>query len=234
MQTPVLASEATLFDLVAADLAGVLVWREHPKTGEVIAVPFFFTVGDAKKPSQPTEQALQMLREIEAAKQAPLWRVLNALSIRHVGPVAARALASRFGSVQAIRDATAEQLAQTEGVGAIIAAAVLDWFAVDWHAAIVEHWAAAGVTMAEQVVAGEAPLAGMTFVVTGTLAGFSRLDAEQAVIARGGRASSSVSKNTSYVVVGANPGSKADKAVALGVPVLDEAQFSEILAKRAE
>jgi len=222
---PVLRSEAGLFDLTAEDLAGVKVWRGQK--GE--PVPFFYTIGDAKKPSQPTATTLQMLREIEAAKSQPLWRVLNALSIRHVGPVAARALAGRFGSVEAIRAASVDELAQTDGVGAIIAQAVLDWFDIPWHAEIIERWAAAGVTMAESVAAGGGPFDGLTFVVTGTLEGFSRDEAQQAIIERGGKAAGSVSKNTSYVVVGANPGSKADKAASLGVPVLDEAAFQAML-----
>jgi len=226
-QTPVLRSEAGLFDLTAADLADVKVWRVQKD--EPVLVPFFYTIGSPKKPSQPTETTWQMLREIEAAKRSPLWRVLNALSIRHVGPVAARALASRFGSVAAIRAASVDELAQTDGVGTIIAQAVLDWFDVPWHAEIVERWAAAGVTMAEEVAVGNRPLAGLTFVVTGTLDGFSRDEAQQAIIERGGKAAGSVSKNTSYVVVGANPGSKADKAAALGVPVLDEAAFVQLL-----
>ena len=171
-----------------------------------------------------------MLREIGAAKDRPLWRVLNALSIRHVGPVAARALAARFGSMDAIRAASVDDLTQTDGVGAVIAAAVTEWFGVPWHAEIVERWTAAGVRMVDEIApASEQPLAGLTLVVTGSLAGFSRDEAQEAITSRGGKASSSVSKNTSYVVVGENPGSKAAKAEALGIPVLDEAQFQALL-----
>ena len=227
-QTPVLSSEAGLFDLVSDDLAGVMVWRSQE--GEMVQVPYFFTTGASKKTSQPKETTLQMLREIAAAKQQPLWRVLNALSIRHVGPVAARALARRFGSVDAIKAASVEQLTQTEGVGAIIANAVIEWFQVPWHAQIIEQWAAAGVRMADEAPASsDQPFAGLSFVVTGTLTGFTRDQAEQAIIARGGRAVGSVSKNTNYVVVGANPGSKADKAATLGVPILSEEQLVAML-----
>jgi len=229
-QTPVLPSEAGLFDLAVGDLADVRVWRPHGENSQLVLEPFFFTQGDAKKPSVPKETTLQMLREIEAAKDQPLWRVLNALSIRHVGPVAARALASRFGSVAAIQGASLDQLTQTDGVGAVIAQAVLEWFTVDWHAEIVERWAAAGVRMADEAAPlGEQTLAGLTFVVTGTLQGFTRDEAQEAIASRGGKTSSSVSKNINYVVVGENPGGKATKAEALGVTILDEAGFEALL-----
>ncbi|MCL2490180.1 MAG: helix-hairpin-helix domain-containing protein, partial [Propionibacteriaceae bacterium] len=192
--------------------------------------PFFFTRGDAKKPSVPTGTAMQMLREIDAAKDRPLWRVLNALSIRHVGPVAARALAARFGSVDAIRAASVDELTQTEGVGGVIAQAVVEWFELGWHRDIVERWAAAGVRMADEAApVGQQTLAGLTVVVTGTLVGFSRDEANEAIVARGGKAAGSVSKNTDFVVVGESAGSKAAKAEQLGVPVLDEAQFQTLL-----
>ncbi|MCL2652592.1 MAG: NAD-dependent DNA ligase LigA [Propionibacteriaceae bacterium] len=227
--TPVLSNEAGLFDLKAEDLAHVMVQRQN-KDGETTLEPFFFTKGDGKKRSEPTATALQMLREIDVAKDRPLWRVLNALSIRHVGPVAARALAARFGSMDAIRAASVEELTQTDGVGAVIAQSLSEWFEVPWHANIVERWAAAGVRMAEDVApVGEQPLAGLTLVVTGTLTGFSRDGATEAITSRGGKASSSVSKATSYVVVGENPGSKAAKAEEMGVPILDEAQFQALL-----
>jgi len=228
--SPVLPNEAGLFDLKVEDLADVKVWRTPSGGGEPTLEPFFFTKETDKKASAPTLTTLQMLREIEAAKDRPLWRVLNALSIRHVGPVAARALAARFGSMDAIRAASVDELTQTDGVGAVIAQSLSEWFEVPWHAHIVERWAAAGVRMAEDVApAGEQPLAGLTLVVTGTLTGFSRDGATEAITSRGGKASSSVSKATSYVVVGENPGSKAAKAEALGVPILDEAQFVALL-----
>jgi len=227
--SPVLPNEAGLFDLKAEDLAQVKVQRQN-KDGETTLELFFFTKGDAKKSSEPTATTLQMLREIDAAKDRPLWRVLNALSIRHVGPVAARALAAKFGSMDAIRAASIDELTQTDGVGAVIAQSVVEWFEVVWHRDIVERWAAAGVRMADEVAAtGEQTLAGLTLVVTGTLTGFTRDGATEAITSRGGKASSSVSKGTAYVVVGENPGSKAAKAEELGVPVLDEAQFQALL-----
>lgn len=227
--TAVLPNEAGLFSLTADDLADVMVWRT--KKGEAPAPElFFFTKGDAKKKSEPTATTLQMFREIEAAKERPLWRVLNALSIRHVGPVAARALAARFGSVDAIRRASVEELTMTEGVGAVIAQAVVEWFEIGWHADIVERWAAAGVRLADEAPeAGDQTLAGLTVVVTGSLTGFTRDGANEAVVARGGKAAGSVSKNTDFVVVGENAGSKAAKAEALGVRILDEAQFKLLL-----
>jgi DNA ligase (NAD+) len=173
----------------------------------------------------------RLLANLGAAKAKPLWRVLVALSIRHVGPTAARALATEFGDLQAIEDASTEQLAAVEGVGPTIAAAVTEWFTVDWHRAIVDKWRAAGVRMADERDASVArTLEGLTIVVTGSLAGFSRDDAKEAIVARGGKAAGSVSKKTDYVVAGDAPGSKYDKAVELGVPVLDEDGFRKLLA----
>jgi DNA ligase (NAD+) len=202
--------EGDLFDLTAERLAGC---------------PFF-----TRKDGSLSANAGKFLAALGAAKDRPLWRVLVALSIRHVGPEAARPLARAFGSLDAIAGATAEELAAVEGVGPTIAAAIRDWFAVDWHRAIVDRWRAAGVRLAEPVSGqGPGPLAGVTVVVTGSLAGFSRDQATEAVQARGGRVSGSVSKATGFVVVGDAPGSKYDKAVRLGVPVLDEAGFRRLL-----
>jgi len=180
------------------------------------------------------------LFDIDAArlkvKSRPLWRVLVALSIRHVGPTAAQALAREFGSLDAIESAAtdpdrAEELSAVDGVGPTIAESLREWFAVDWHREIVAKWRAAGVQMAdERTDEGPRPLAGMTVVVTGTLAEFSRDQATEAVTARGGKVSGSVSKKTSFVVVGDNPGSKYDKAISLKVPVLDESGFAVLLA----
>jgi DNA ligase (NAD+) len=172
----------------------------------------------------------KLLANLDAARTRPLWRVLVALSIRHVGPTAARALATQFGALDTIRAATVEQLADAEGVGRVIAEAVVDWFGVDWHAAIVDKWAAAGVRMADEVDDTPKTLAGLSIVVTGSLAGFSRDDAKEAIVSRGGKASSSVSKKTDYVVVGENAGTKAEKAEELGVAVLDEDGFRALLA----
>lgn len=172
----------------------------------------------------------RLLANLTKAKEQPLWRVLVALSIRHVGPTAARALASEFGSLEAIEAASEEELAAVEGVGPTIAAAVKDWFTVDWHRAIVDKWRAAGVRMADERDASiERTLEGLSIVVTGSLAGFSRDQAKEAIIARGGKAAGSVSKKTAYVVAGDAPGSKYDKAVELGVPVLDEDGFRRLL-----
>ena len=156
--------------------------------------------------------------------------MLVALSIRHVGPTAARALAGEFGSLEAIEAATEEQLAASEGVGPTIAAAVIDWFTVDWHRAIVDKWRAAGVRMHDERDESIArTLEGLSIVVTGSLPGFSRDEAKEAILARGGKAAGSVSKKTAYVVAGDAPGSKYDKAIELGVPVLDEDGFRRLL-----
>lgn len=174
----------------------------------------------------------RLLANLDKAKAVPLWRVLVALSIRHVGPTAARALAIEFGSLDAIRSASTEQLAAIEGVGPTIAAAVTEWFTVDWHRAIVDKWRAAGVRMADERDASvPRTLVGLTVVVTGSLTSFSRDDAKEAIVARGGKAAGSVSKKTDYVVVGDSPGSKYEKAVKLGVPVLDEDGFRRLLAE---
>jgi DNA ligase (NAD+) len=173
----------------------------------------------------------RLLVNLHEAKARPLWRVLVALSIRHVGPTAARALATEFGSLDAIIEASEEQLAAAEGVGPTIAAAVKEWFGVDWHRAIVDKWRAAGVRMEdERDTSVERTLEGLSIVVTGSLPGFSRDDAKEAIVARGGKAASSVSKKTAYVVAGDSPGSKYDKAVELGVPILDEDGFRRLLA----
>ena len=172
----------------------------------------------------------RLFDNFDKAKQQPLWRVLVALSIRHVGPTAARALASQFGSMDAIRAASRDELAQAEGVGGVIADAVMEWFAVDWHASIVDKWAATGVRMADDRDASVArTLEGLTVVVTGSLEGFSRDQAREAILTRGGKAAGSVSKSTDYVVVGENAGLKAAKAEELGVRILDEAGFRALL-----
>lgn len=173
----------------------------------------------------------RLLENLDKAKQQQLWRVLVALSIRHVGPTAARALATEFGELEAIEGASVEQLAAVEGVGATIAAAVVDWFTVDWHRAIVDKWRAAGVRMAdERDESIPRNLEGLSIVVTGSLPGFSRDEAKEAIIARGGKSASSVSKKTAFVVVGDAPGSKYDKAVELGLTILDEDGFRALLA----
>ena len=195
----------------------------------LLRVPFF-----TKQDGQLRENARKLLVNLQQAKGRPLWRVLVALSIRHVGPTAAQALAREFGSMDAIRDASAAELADTDGVGPTIAGSIQEWFDVDWHCEIVRKWRAAGVRFAdEQHANGPRPLAGVTVVVTGTLSGWSRDSATAAIQQAGGRVAGSVSKKTDFVVVGENPGSKYDKAVALGVPVLDEAGFAVLLRQGA-
>jgi DNA ligase (NAD+) len=188
---------------------------------------FFVTIG-----GELTANAVSLLRNLDEARNRPLWRVLVALSIRHVGPTAARALATAFGSIDAIASAAPETLMLVDEVGPTIAGSIIDWFGVDWHQSIIEKWRAAGVrladpgfagfTLGEAGQAGGGLLAGVTVVLTGTLAGYTRDEAAEAVQERGGKVSGSVSKKTSFVVAGDSPGSKLDKAASLGVPVLDE------------
>ena len=192
----------------------------------LLGVPLF-----TRKDGGLTANGQRLLANLGEAKDRPLWRVLVALSIRHVGPTAARALATRFGSLDAIESADETELAAVDGVGPTIAAAITEWFAVDWHRDIVAKWRADGVRLADPDL-GDRPaqtLAGRTFVVTGTLTSFTRDEAKEAIEARGGRAAGSVSRRTDAVVVGDNPGSKAAKAEALGIPVLDEEAFAHAL-----
>ena len=210
LSSGVIVNEGDLFSLTADDLAKV----------------DLFTTKDGKL----SANGKRLLVNLQGAKDVPLWRVLVALSIRHVGPTAARSLATEFGSLQAIEDATPEQLADVEGLGGTLAQSIHDWFAVDWHREVVEKWRAAGVSMEderdESIVR---TLEGKTIVVTGSLQDFSRDGAKEAILARGGKASGSVSKKTDYVVVGDSPGSKAAKAEQLGVPVIDEDGFKHLL-----
>ncbi|MFW6187609.1 MAG: NAD-dependent DNA ligase LigA [Actinomycetota bacterium] len=237
--TPPLTSEAQLFDLTPEDLRDVRIRRERRSrgvaTGETELVPYFWSKGTAKKPSEPTATTRKLFEELEKAKEQPLWRVLVALSIRHVGPTAARSLATAFGSMEAIRDADEQTLAQADGVGPVIAAAVQEWFAEAWRCEIVQRWAAAGVRM-EDEADGSVPrtLEGTTVVITGTLEHFSRDSAKEAVLVRGGKASGSVSKKTHFLVAGENAGTKLARAEQLGVPVLDEAGFGRLLAQGPE
>ena len=222
LEAGVLTDEGGLFGLTAEDIARVpLFTRAARKSDPEDAVV------DGRALSA---NGTRLVSNLERARQQPLWRVLVALSIRHVGPTAARALAQQFGSMDRIRKASREELAAAEGVGGVIADSVRDWFAVDWHAAIVDQWAADGVRMEdERDEAVEQTLAGVTVVVTGSLEGFSRDSAKEAILARGGKAAGSVSKKTDYVVVGENAGSKEDKARELGRPILDEAGFVRLL-----
>ncbi|MBD3753779.1 MAG: NAD-dependent DNA ligase LigA, partial [Micrococcales bacterium] len=176
--------------------------------------------------------AHELLENLERAKTKELWRFFVALSIRHVGPVAARALAQWFGSIDAIRAASREELAVVEGVGPIIADAIIDWFEVDWHVEIVDRWAAAGAQLATPghpgpgaAAASGGVLEGVTIVATGTLEGYTREGAQEAIIAAGGKAASSVSKKTDFVAAGPGAGSKLAKAEELGIRIIDAAQF---------
>jgi len=214
LQSGVIGDEGDLFSLDAEKLA---------------KCPFF-----VNKDGSLGSNAEKLLANLEEAKQRPLWRVLVALSIRHVGPTAAQALAMQFGSIHRIAEAGQEELAAAEGVGPTIAESVVDWFSVDWHREVVEKWRAAGVRMAEELADEPKPLAGVTVVITGSLESFSRDEAKEEVQRRGAKVSSSVSKKTDFVVVGDSPGSKYDKAVQLKVPVLDEAGFRVLLEDGAE
>ncbi len=191
----------------------------------LLRVPLFTTKAGAL-----SANGRKLLDNLAERRSQPLWRVLVALSIRHVGPTAARALAQHFGSLDAIQAASEQELAAVEGVGPTIAAAVTEWFTVDWHAEIVSKWRTVGVRMADDATGRpEQTLAGLTVVVTGSLGGFSRDEAKAALLERGAKAAGSVSGKTSFVVVGDAPGSKYDKAVSLGVPILDEAGFAVLL-----
>ena len=197
---------------------------------DLLKVPLF-----TRKDGGLSANGRKLVTNLAEARDRPLWRVLVALSIRHVGPTAARALAGEFGSLDAIEAASEEQLAATEGVGPTIAAAVVEWFTVDWHRAIVDKWRAAGVRMAdERDTSIERTLEGLSIVVTGSLNGYSRDQAKEEILARGGKAAGSVSKKTAYVVAGDAPGSKYDKAIELGVPVLDEDGFRRLLENGPE
>jgi len=224
LKAGVIEDEGDVFDLDEAKLLRTELFTRAAKKTEADRAT------DGRVLSANGERLLSLL---DRAKDVPLWRVVVALSIRHVGPTAARALATRFGSMAAIRDADEELLADTEGVGPTIAAAVREWFdgpEAEWHRRIVEKWEAAGVRMADERDASIArTLEGLTVVATGSLHDFSRDSVKEAIISRGGKASGSVSKKTDYVVVGDNAGSKAEKAEQLGVPTLDEAAFKRLL-----
>ncbi|MFM8772588.1 MAG: NAD-dependent DNA ligase LigA, partial [Actinomycetota bacterium] len=203
---------------------------------DLLRCPFFTREpGKGEEGPQLSENAKRMLEQIEIAKDRPLWRALVALSIRHVGPTAAQELARAFGSIDAIAAATPDQLASVEGVGPVIAEALEEWFAEDWHRDVVDKWKGAGVRMADEPVeVGPQPLAGLTIVVTGSVPGYSRDGATQALTDLGAKAAGSVSKKTDYVVVGEGAGSKADKAAELGVPIIPAERFDVLLSQGPE
>jgi DNA ligase (NAD+) len=212
LDAKIIKDESDLFDL----------------THEKLMRSDFFT----KKDGTPGANIDKLLAALESAKKLPLWRTLVALSIRHVGPTAAQALASSLGSMEKISKASAAELAEIDGVGATIAESIVEWFSIDWHRAIIIKWSAAGVAMVDAPVKKlPQTLAGLTFVVTGGLNDFTRDGIAQTIADHGGKASSSVSKKTDYVLVGADPGSKLAKAQELGVAIIDEDQFKALLAK---
>jgi len=217
------AADALLNDQIIADEGDVFLLDE----GQLLRSAFF-----RRKDGTLSANAGKLLANLEVAKGRPLWRVIVALSIRHVGPTAARELARAFRDLGRIAEASEDELAAVEGVGPTIARAVIEWFEVDWHRDIVAKWRSAGVRMADEGAdEGPRPLEGITVVVTGTLASYSRDGAAEAVQERGGKVTSSVSKKTDFVVVGDEPGqSKYDKAVKLGVPVLDNDGFQVLLS----
>ncbi|MDL9981454.1 NAD-dependent DNA ligase LigA [Microbacterium candidum] len=248
-----LETEAGLFSLSLDDLVPISVVVRDSETGEmkvdeesgepVHRAPFRRNPTAAEKKQgidgpQPSVAAVKLLAELEKAKTKELWRLLVALNVRHVGPVAARALAQWFGSLDAIRAADREQLAEVEGVGGIIADSLLEWFEVDWHREIVERWTEAGVQWSTPghpgpgaaVVEGGV-LEGLTVVATGSLEGYSREGAQEAIIKAGGKAASSVSKKTDFVAAGPGAGSKLAKAEELGIRILDAAQFHTLVTE---
>src|SRR5215469_11720775 len=226
LDSGLVTDEGDLFALTADSLA---------------TIPFFIS-----KQGSLTVNAKRLLANLDDARHRPLWRMLVALSIRHIGPTAARALAAAFGSVEAIADASESELVSVDDVGPTIARSIREWFTVDWHVAIVDKWRKAGVQLATEgfvapardesgaVSGAGGPLAGITVVLTGTLDGYTREEAGEAVEARGGKVSGSVSKKTSFVVAGQNAGSKLDKAESLGVAVLDEEGLRVLLSEGPE
>ncbi|WP_307788979.1 NAD-dependent DNA ligase LigA [Glycomyces salinus] len=240
---PVLRDEAGVFDLRMEDLLSIkVVVRDpdsglpkiDPKTEREKVVTYFAKQPDKKTGEiEPKKNAVEMLENLEKVKSQPLWRVVNALSIRHVGPVAAQALAGHFADMDRIIEATEEELAAIDGVGPTIAAAVKDWFTVDWHRAIVERWREAGVRMRDEAPepGEELPqtLEGATVVITGAIPGYTRETAAAAVKARGAKVASSVSKKTSALVAGESAGSKYDKAERFGVPIVAGEDFERFL-----
>lgn len=210
LEAKIIVDESDLFDL----------------TPEKLSTSEFFT----KKDGTAGANVAKLIKALEEAKTRPLWRTIVALSIRHVGPTAAQALSNHFASIEKIAQATAQELADIDGVGATIAQSIVEWFELDWHRQIIKKWANAGVTVvAQEITQLPQTLAGLTFVVTGGLESFTRDGISETIAAHGGKASSSVSKKTDYVLAGSDPGSKLAKAVELGVPVIDEASFKQLL-----
>jgi DNA ligase (NAD+) len=254
-RTPPLVTEARLFDLSVEELFPIRVLvrdadtgevKKDPDTGEpVVQTPFqrkrqksdpamgsSSSVFQGSQEWVPSKAAYELIEQLQRAKSQPLWRFLVSLNIRHVGPVAARALADGFKTLEAISLATPDELAQVEGVGETIAQSLREWFALDWHQEIIESWRRAGVSF-EDAPAGasteDGVLSGLTIVVTGSIPGFGREEAQEAVRAAGGKPTSSVSRNTSLVVAGEGAGSKRTKAEQLGVPIVEAELFAVLL-----
>ena len=235
LEAKVIGDEGDLFDLAPGPDGDT-----KQSVARLVTVPLYTRAAKKMDPDHTivdgrvlSANGAKLIANLAHAREQPLWRVAVALSIRHVGPTAARALAGHFGSMDAIRAASLEELAGVEGVGPVIAESVQEWFDVDrypWHVAIVDKWEKAGVRMADEADASTPrTLAGLTVVVTGSLEGFSRDEAKEAILSRGGKAAGTVSKKTDYVVVGENAGSKAEKARQLGLAILDEAGFRTLL-----
>lgn len=243
LATAPLRNEADLFNLEMDQLLPVRAYVLDQDTGlpklDEAGKPKiveFFRKKDKKGEFIPAEVAIKLLKNIEDAKTRPLWRIIVALSIRHVGPVAARSLANHFGSLDRIFSSSEDELSQVDGVGPILAKSLLDWIQVDWHKHLIESWRKSGVLLEIPGHQGPGSLssanglfAGMSIVVTGTLENYTRDEIEELIISNGGKAASSVSKNTAFVVAGLNAGSKLAKAESLNVPVISEAEFAEKL-----
>ena len=220
------AATALLADKLVTDEGDLFALTEN----ELIKSQFFQKT--VKKELIAGKNVKKLLDGLEDAKSKPLWRVIVALSIRHVGPTSAQALANKFGSIEKIRDASIEELSNTEGVGEIIADAIVEWFDIDWHKQIIKKWEKAGVSLVDTPKANiKQTLAGLTIVVTGSLNDFKRDEITEAITSRGGKASASVSSKTDFVVAGEAAGSKLEKAQELGITILDEAGFKVLLEK---
>jgi DNA ligase (NAD+) len=211
----IISNESELFNLTAKDL---------------IKSEYFTRAGTKTEPARVLgKNAEELLAQLEVAKFKPLWRILVALSIRHVGPTAAQALAREFKSIENIKNAPVQQLAEIDGVGEVIAQSITEWFSEKWHQKIITSWVKAGVQMTQAEVTGPQPLKDKLIVITGSVSGFSRDGAKDALAQLGAKVSSSVSKNTHLVIYGRVDGSKYEKAVSLAVPRLASEHFGVLI-----
>ena len=222
------------YEAAAALLADKLVVDEgdlFSLTEEKLKQSRFF-LKKVKKEFDAGKNVKKLLDGLAEAKNKPLWRILVALSIRHVGPTSAKALADNFGSIKRIRSASTDELSNTDGVGEIIALSIKEWFQEDWHQEIINKWEKAGVVLIDAPKAKiPQTLKGLTIVATGSLSMLTRDEITEAITSRGGKAASSVSAKTDYVVAGDSAGSKLEKAQELGITILDEAGFKLLLEK---